>query len=182
MQIMTYKFGSKIEDVQDLLDDFMELVRRHDEANGTDPIADQVKKACIISNTPEPLKTHLQLNVGKLGNFDASRVATEDYLRSRCIFKMTSAGNTHEGDPIEIDATCRKGKAKENPARARSVARKEKKATQAKVTVKRQQSTRASMVSVEIPESMDTKLLIVSTSSRPNLKVKAKARASRNPK
>ena len=42
-----------------------------------------------------------------------------------------------------------KGKAKENPARARRVARKEKKATQAKVTVKRQQSTRDSRVSVE---------------------------------
>ena len=30
-----------------------------------------------FSPTPEPLKTHLQLNVGKLGNFDALRVATE---------------------------------------------------------------------------------------------------------
>ena len=38
-----------------------------------------------------------------------------------------------------------KGKAKENPARARRVAREEKKATQATVTVKRQQSSRASV-------------------------------------
>ena len=64
---MTYKFSSKIE-----------LVRRYDEANGTDPVPDQVKKVCIVSNTPEPLKTHLHLNVGKLGNFNALRVATED--------------------------------------------------------------------------------------------------------
>ena len=63
VQIMTYQFGSKIEDVEDLLNEFLELVRRYDEANGTDPVPDQVKKACIISNTPEPLKTHLQLNV-----------------------------------------------------------------------------------------------------------------------
>ena len=94
VQIMTYKFGSKIEDVEDRLNEFMEQVRRYDEANGTDPVPDQVKKACIISNTPEPLKTHLQLNVGKLGNFNALRVATEDYLRSRRIFKTTSARNT----------------------------------------------------------------------------------------
>ena len=59
------------------------LFVRYDEANGTDPVPDQVKKACIISNTPEPLKTHLQLNVGKLGKFNALCVATEDYLRSR---------------------------------------------------------------------------------------------------
>ena len=67
VQIMTYKFGSKIEDVEDRLNEFLELVRRYDEANGTDPVPDQVKKACIISDSPDPLKTHLQLNVAKLG-------------------------------------------------------------------------------------------------------------------
>ena len=42
-----------------------------------------------------------------------------------------------------------KGKAKKNPARARRVARKEKKATQAKVTGKGQENTRDSKVNVE---------------------------------
>ena len=109
---MTHKFGSKIEDVEDRLNEFLELVRRYDE-NGTDPVSDQLKKACIISNTLEPLKTHLQLNVGKLGNFIALRVATEEYLRSRRIFKTTSAGNTHDEDSMEVDAISRKGKGKE---------------------------------------------------------------------
>ena len=45
MQIMTYKFGSKIEDVEDRLNEFLELVRRYDEANGTDPVPDQEKKS-----------------------------------------------------------------------------------------------------------------------------------------
>ena len=58
------------------------------------------------------MKTHLQLNVSKLGNFDAIREATEDYLRSRHIFKTTSAGNTHEDDPMEVDALSWKGKGK----------------------------------------------------------------------
>ena len=43
------------------------------------------------------------------------------------------------------------------------MASKEKKATQAKVAGKRQQSTRAWRVSVEIAESTDTKLLTVGT-------------------
>ena len=34
VQIMTCKFGSKIEDVEDRLNEFLELVRRYDEANG----------------------------------------------------------------------------------------------------------------------------------------------------
>ena len=62
------------------------------------------------------------------------------------------------------------------------MARKEKKATEVKVTEKRQQNTDDLKVNVETVESMDTKLLIVGTSSRPNLKVKARARESRNPK
>ena len=131
-----------------------------------------MKKACIISNTPEPLKTHLQLNVAKLGNFNALRVATKDYLRSRRIFETTSAGNTDDEDSMEVDAVSRKGKAKKNLARARGVARKEKKA----------QNTRDSKVNVETVESMELKHLIVGTSRRTNLKVKARARGSRNPK
>ena len=152
VQIMTYKFGSKIEDVEDRLNEFLELVRRYDKANGTDPVPNQVKKACIVSNTPEPLKTHLQLYVAKQGNFNALRVETEDYLRSRRIF-MTSASNTHDEDSMEVDAISLKGNRKEK-----------------------------SKVNVEIVESMDTKQLIVGTSRRPNLKVKARAPESRNPK
>ena len=45
VQIMTYKLGSKIEDVEDRLNEFLELVRRYDEANGTDPVPDHVKKS-----------------------------------------------------------------------------------------------------------------------------------------
>ena len=126
VQIMTYKSGSKIEDVEDRLNEFLALVRRHDEANGTDPVPDQVKKACIISNTPEPLKTHLQLNVAKLGNFNASRVATEDYLRSRRIFKTTSAGNTHDEDAMEVIVISRKGKGKEKSGKGKKGGKKGK--------------------------------------------------------
>ena len=75
-----------------------------------------------------------------------------------------------------------KGKATKNPTRARRVARKEKKATQAKVTGKRQQNTHDSKVNVETVESMDTKQLIVGKRRRPNFKIKARVRESRNPK
>ena len=176
VQIMTYKFVSKIE----RRGRPSERISGTCEANRTDPLPDQVKKACIISNTPEPLKTHLQLNVGKLGNFNELRVATEDYLRSRRIFKTTSVGNTHDEDSMKSMQSPGRRKAKKNPTRARRVARKEKKATQAKVTEKREQNTHDPMVNVETVESMDTKQLIVGTSRRTNLKVKARARESRN--
>ena len=95
MQIMTNELGSRVEDVEERLNEFLELVRRNDESNGTDPVPDQVKEACIMSTTPESLKTHLEVNVGKLGNFEGLRVATDDHLRSRRIFKTTANANTH---------------------------------------------------------------------------------------
>ena len=158
--------------MEDRLNEFLELVRRYDEANGTDPVPDQVKKACIFSNTPEPLKTHLQLNVGKLGNFNASRVATQDYLRSRRIFNTTSAGNTHDEDSMEVDVISRKGKSKEESGKGKKGGKKGKESHSGKGHGKRQQSTRDSRVSVETAESTDTKLLIVAPSNRPNLKAK----------
>ena len=104
-----------MEDVEDRLNEFLELVRRYDEAKRHRSRSRSSEKACVISNTPEALKTHLQLNVSKLGTFDALRVATEDYFRIRRIFKTTSVGNTHEDDPMEVDILSRKGKARENP-------------------------------------------------------------------
>ena len=74
------------------------------------------------STTPEPLKTHLQLNVGKLGNFNALRVATDDSLS----FKTTSAGNTHDEDSMEVDAVSRKGKGKEKPSKGKKGGKKGK--------------------------------------------------------
>ena len=69
---MTHNLGSRVEDVEERWNDFMELVRQCDEANGTDPFLDQMKKACIISNTLEPWKTHLQAERGKAGKLRCS--------------------------------------------------------------------------------------------------------------
>ena len=68
-----------------------------------------------------------------------------------------------------------KGKGKGKSRKAKKGGKKGKRKPQAKVTRKRQQSTRASRVSVETAESTDRKLLTVGTSSRPNLKAKARA-------
>ena len=112
IQIMTYKFGSKIEDVEDRLNEFLELVRRYDKANGTDPVPDQLKKACIISNTPEPLKTHLQLNVVELGNFTNSGTGKfqrkYDVRRLRGLLGIQQENtHTHTMNEDSMEVRCR---------------------------------------------------------------------------
>ena len=54
-----------------------------------------------------------------LGNFNALRVATKDFLRSRHIFKTTSAGNTHDEDSMEVGAISRKRKGKEKSGKGK---------------------------------------------------------------
>ena len=84
---------------------------------------------------------------------------------------------------MEVYAISRKGKSKGKSGKGKRSGKKRKEsATQAKVAEKRQQSTRDSRVNVQTAECTDTKLLIVGTSSRPNLKAKARAQGNRNPK
>ena len=86
-----------------------------------------MKKACIISNTPEPLKTHLQLSVAKLGNFNALRVATEDYLRADASSRRLQPQNTHDEDSMEVvDVISRKGKGKEKSGKGKKGGKKGK--------------------------------------------------------
>ena len=106
-------------------------------------------------------------------------MATEDYLWSRRIFKTTSAGNTHDEDPMEVDAFSRKGKGKGKFGKGKKGGKKGKESHSGKGYG--ETTTEHSRFEGEL-ESMDTKLLIFGTSSRPNLKVKAKTRESRNPK
>ena len=53
--------------MEDRLNEFLELVRRYDEANGTDPVPDQVKKAHIISNTPRASEDTSSAERGQTG-------------------------------------------------------------------------------------------------------------------
>ena len=155
-------------------------MRRYDEANGTDPVPDQVKKTCIFSNTPEPLKTHLQLNVSNFGTFDALRVATEDYLRSRRIFKTTLLETLRKMTRWKLMSYPEKRKAKGDLVRERKVARKAKRVILERVTEVRKLNTRESMVSAETVENTATKRRIVGTNNNTSLMATAKARASRN--
>ena len=181
-QSMTYKFGRKIEDVEGRPNEFLELVRRYDEANGTDPVPDQVKRACIISSTTEPLKTHLQLNVSKVGTFDALRVATEDYLRSRRIFKTTSAGNTHEDDPMEVDVLSRKGKGKENSGNGKKCGKKSEEGHTGKgYGESKVDHTRFDGGCRNCGEHSHKAVDLLVQAAAQNLKAKVKVQASQNP-
>ena len=103
------------------------------------------------------------------------RVATEDYLTSRRIFKTTSAGNIHDEDSMNVDSVSRKGKGKEKSGKGKKGGQKGKESHSGKgygETTTQHSRFEGDCRNWKI---MDTKLLIIGTSSRPNLKVKARA-------
>ena len=112
--------------MQDRLNDCVESVRRHDEANNSGPISDHMNHGCIISNTLEPWKTQVQQNVGKLGNFDALQLEEQTHQDDISV-------NKHDDNPMEVDVFSRKGmKGKETSIRATKVPRKLRKVTTGK--------------------------------------------------
>ena len=95
LQIMTLKFGSKIE--EDRLNEFLELVRRHDEANGTDPVPDQVKKACIISTRLSFFKTtsaRLRRNDNTVESMDTKHLIVGSSRRTNLKVKAMGTGKS----------------------------------------------------------------------------------------
>ena len=83
---------------------------------------------------------------------------------------------------MEVDAVSRKGKGKEKSGKGKKGGKKGKESHSSKGYGETTTGHWRFEVSVETAESTDTKLLIVGTSSRPNLKAKARAQGSRNPK
>ena len=105
-------------------------------------------------------------------------MATEDCSRSRRIFKTTSPGNTHDEDSMEVDAVSRKGKGKEKSGKGKKGGKKGKE-SHSGTGYGETTTGHWRFEGVENAESTDTKLLIVGTSSCPNLKAKARAGSSR---
>ena len=124
VQIMTLNFGAHIEDAEERLNEYVELVRRNDE-----PAPDLVK-ACIVCVSPKLVKTHVLLYVGRFANFRALRAAAEDYLGSRRASSSRQIHSCHECMKQLVMTTWTRMNSpekggKETRAKTRTVARKQ---------------------------------------------------------
>ena len=88
-----------------------------------DAIGDNILRAIVIKNCPEPLKSHLQLQGGRFANFDEMREYIVDWARSRSGWAQPS-GSQSSGSapsPMQVDYLGkgpkgkRKGKGNESP-------------------------------------------------------------------
>ena len=91
VQIMTYKFGSKIEDVEDRQNEFLELVRRYDEANGTDPVPDHVKKRALSRTHPTSEDTSSAECGGDWGLLEEQTHLQDDFSRKHSRWRFNGS-------------------------------------------------------------------------------------------
>lgn len=93
-------------------------VKEHDDIPGAEEVSDTIKKAILLAKTPDPLRTHLQLNAGTYSTFNDLRDAVHPFPRARKGLTTMGAGNSKNTDdhPMGIDvlygANAKKGKGK----------------------------------------------------------------------
>ena len=105
--IIRYDFGTDMERFEDRFSDFLLKVQEHDEHPNTLAMENELKKALLISGSPEPLRSHLQLNASALDWTQMVRT-TEAFLRAkRAGDAMPMASQSPQrggGNHMEVDA------------------------------------------------------------------------------
>ena len=95
-KIMGFKFGHKLDELEERIEDFLILKQEHDEPPTTNPIDDDWLNAIVVDperGVPDPLRTHLLLNVTR-DNWPGWLGKIEEYLISQGNFSQptTSGG------------------------------------------------------------------------------------------
>ena len=68
--LLVFSFGSSVDQVQDRLVEFEALIMRYEAEPNVDALSDAIKKAVLVRGCPEPLKTHLQMNLQAKTNME----------------------------------------------------------------------------------------------------------------
>lgn len=58
-------------------------VKEHDDIPGAEEVPASIKTAILLAKTPDPLRTHIQLNAGTYNTFDDLGDVVYRFLRAR---------------------------------------------------------------------------------------------------
>ena len=103
IRVMNFDFGT-IDEMEGKFEEFNLLVKDHDDVAGVDEIGDQIKKAVIVARSPEPLRTHLQLNSGIYTSWSSLSVAITQFLKARKGIGSAQRGKGPKAQPENPDA------------------------------------------------------------------------------
>lgn len=118
MSLLKLEFGS-VDKMDESLEPFLLQIKEHDGIPWPGEVPDSIKKAIFLAKTPDPLRTHIQLNTGAYVTFKEKRDTVHRFLRARKgLTSMGSGGKSKatEDDSMDADAlygvNAKKGKGK----------------------------------------------------------------------
>ena len=76
--LLVFSFGSSVDQVPDKLVEFEALIIWYEAEPNVDALSDAIKKAVLVRGCPEPLKTHLQMNLQTYVSYGSIRNAVRE--------------------------------------------------------------------------------------------------------
>ena len=78
--LLVFSLSSSVDQVPDRLAEFEALTMRYEAEPNVDALSDAIKKAVLVWRCPEPLKTHLQMNLQTYHSYNSIRDAVQSYI------------------------------------------------------------------------------------------------------
>ena len=106
--ILVFSFGSSVDQVPDRLAEFEALTMRYGAEPNEDALSDAIKKAVLVRSCPEPLKTHLQMNLQAYQGYSSIRNAVQSYTEAKRTWRPETVQASSSTD-MEVDAVGKDG-------------------------------------------------------------------------
>ena len=106
--LLVFSFGSSVDQVPDRLVEFEALIMRYEAEPNVDALSDAIKKAALVWGCPEPLKTHLQMNLQTYVSYGSIRKAVQSYIEAKRT-RRSEAAQASSSTDMEVDAVCKDG-------------------------------------------------------------------------
>ena len=81
--LLVFSFGSSVDQNPDRLVEFEALIMRYEAEPNVDALSDVIKKAVLVRGCPEPLKTHLLMNLQTYVGYGSIRNAVQTYTEAK---------------------------------------------------------------------------------------------------
>ena len=106
--LFVFSFGSPVDQEPDRLVEFEALILRYEAEPNVDTLSDANKKAALVRSCPEPLETHLQMNLQAYASYGSIRNAVQSYTEGKRTWRSEAAQASASTD-MEVDAVCKDG-------------------------------------------------------------------------
>ena len=120
--LLGFTRGSSLDQVPDRLTEFEAWTMRYEAEPNVDSLSDSIKKAVLERGCPEPLKTHLQMNLQTYQTYKSIRSVVQSYSEAKRTWRPEAVQTSSSTDMV-VDAVGKdgsKGKSKAGKGKSKN--------------------------------------------------------------